>query len=147
LIRYLRAFFIALSMTLRGVKPAPVRHSALRTWMEQTKVHVEQLTRQADAAGLDAAGRKALKVRVDGRDVSVESVLAAVRYHAEEEYPYLLAHETEHSLTAITAANLNDVYAVSKLHDIPEVTLVAGPLQTLKAHLEQIPESVNTPKS
>ncbi len=145
--RYVRAFFVTLNLMRRGVKPAPVRHAALFAWMNETRVLADQALGAADAAGLGSEQRKTLKVRVDGRAVSMESVLAGVRYHAAEEFPYLMSHETEHSLTAIRATNLNDVYALGRIAELPESAPIQSPLNTLKTHLEQIPESVNSAKS
>jgi hypothetical protein len=145
--RYLRAFLVTLNLMRRGIKPAPVRHAELFAWMAQTRSLVDQTLGAADAAGLGSAQRKALKVRVDGRAVSMESVLAGVLYHAAEEYPYLMTRETELSLTAVKATNLNDVYALSRLAELPESAPLQAPMHTLKTHLEQIPESVNSAKS
>jgi hypothetical protein len=141
--RYLRAFFVTLNLMRRGIKPAPVRHAALFAWMGQTRTLVEQVLSAANAAGLGLDQRKALKVRVDGRAISMESVLAGIRYHATEEFPYLMTHETEHSLTAVKATTVNDVYALGRLAELPEAAPIQSPLHTLKSHLEQIPDSVN----
>ncbi|NJL56985.1 hypothetical protein HC928_18910, partial [bacterium] len=70
-----------------------------------------------------------------------QTVLAAVAYHVDTEYPHLLHDPAQHSLTAIYASNLNDQYAVARLRDLEDVrgTALAAALQRLDEHLSAIP--------
>lgn len=144
MIRYIRAFFIALRMTVRGEKPIPARHAAMNTWMQETVRLIDVIQKAADVRGIPVETRKALKVRVDGRDVSVDAVLGGVRYHAAEEYPYLLMNETEHSLTAVQASNYNDVYRMMRLMEINELAVIREVINTLTEHLKQMPPGTSS---
>lgn len=129
-------------MTLRGDSP-PRAYADLAQWMEQSARLVDEVTKSANSQGLDTA---ALKVRLDGRDTRVEVVLSTIKHHMNEEYPYLLRHVTQHNVSAIHASNLNDVYRVSSLMDLPPLqnAAVSQSLAILKAHLEKIPPQSDT---
>lgn len=141
MIKTVRAFFVALVMTLRGQTPPPRRHAALWAWMQQAERLVEAAYQAADKGGLDETRRKTITVKVDGRTRSMESILGTVRFHLREEYPYVLKRETEHSLTVIHASNLNDHYAVLRLSESAEVVGVRQALESLAAQLESLPQN------
>jgi hypothetical protein len=138
--RAIQAFFTALSMTLRGESLPPV-NQPLWAWMQQIDNRVDAVYAAAERAQIDQPARQAFLVRADGRDISLETILAAVRHHVTEEYPYLLRHVTSHNLTAIYASNLNDHYRVIQIQSAD--ALVDSALKTavadLAAHLEAIP--------
>jgi len=146
MIRYLRAFWIALQMTLRGEAPPDDPNAALSQWIKQGMRLVDAVIKAADSRQLDTAARKTVKVRVDGRDTNVEVVLATLSHHLNEEYPYLLSHVTRNNVNAIHASNLNDVYRVSALIGLPALkdALIQQSLTNLKAHLEKIPPQNST---
>jgi hypothetical protein len=142
MMRYIRAFWQALQMTLRGEtleSPQERRYPRLFDWLTQTRKQLAEVNRQAQQHNYDQA---ALTVHVDGRDMSMETILGGVRYHLYEEYPYLLANLTEHSITAIYASNLNDRYWVMTL---AQVETLPPPLQdavsALSTQLDAIPPS------
>jgi hypothetical protein len=143
MLRTIRIFFKALAMTLRGEKPkteAERRYPRLAAWLQVAESQIETVYQVAETAGYTMEKREAAVVRVDGRDVSVETILAGVRYHLKQEYPYMLKHLTEHSLTGIYATNLNDRYAIKQLSeniDLPERLQPA--ITKLSEHLENIP--------
>jgi hypothetical protein len=139
MIKTIRAFFVALGMTLRGQTPPPRRHAALWAWIQQAERLIEAAYQAAQQGGLDDSRRKSITVKVDGRARSMESILGTVRFHLREEYPYLLKNETEHSLTAIQASNLNDHYAVLRLSESAEAGGMRAALESLAAHLESLP--------
>jgi len=139
MIKTIRAFFVALGMTLRGQTPPPRRHATLWSWIQQAERLIEAAYQAAQGGGLDESRRKSITVKVDGRARSMESILGTVRFHLREEYPYLLTHETEHSLTAIQASNLNDHYAVLRLSESAEVAVLRAALESLAAHLASLP--------
>jgi hypothetical protein len=138
--RYVKAFVGAVRLTLRGetvAPPAPAH--PLMDWARQTLPLVAAVRQTAAAAGLDVA---TLKIRVDGRAVSVETLLAAVQFHAAQEYPNLLRNAAGlRGLNAAYATNFNDHYAVLKLLEAPELqaSAVQHSLQRLANHLEQPP--------
>lgn len=143
MLRYMRALWVALRLTLRGQSPPPRPYARLRAWIDQTPALVAAIYAAADRNGLDKNARKVLLLKLDGRDMTVQTVLAAVEHHARQEYPYLLRHLTDHSITAIYASNLDDQYRVSRLRD--SQLLPAGAardaLARLSAHLSAIPPS------
>lgn len=139
--RYLRAFFVALRMTLRGEQPPPPRYPTLTAWTQQTVKLVDAVYTVAEQQGIDRARRQTLVLHVDKRDISVETILATIRHHAAQEYPYLLRVDIAHNLTALYASNLNDCYLALRLSELD--ALQAPPLKTtldaLRNHLEAVP--------
>ncbi|MBC8097801.1 MAG: hypothetical protein H7Y11_00015 [Armatimonadetes bacterium] len=144
-IRYLRAFIITVQRMLHGAIPTP-KYPILAGWMQQATLLNDALLRTADQHQYPTQARLQLLFKVDGRAISMETVLQALRYHLTEEYPNLLRDETAHSLTAIYASNLNDQYRLTRLAE----SLAAQPVlqaaaQALAAHLAAIPSQESTP--
>lgn len=141
MLRYIRAFWTALRMTLRGDRPPVSPYASLSEWMEQAANLADAVIRAANSRQLDTAALKTIKVRIDGRDTNVEVVLALIKHHMNEEYPYLLRHLTRNNINAIHAGNLNDVYHVTTLIDLPilQDAVIRQALTRLKDHLEAIP--------
>jgi hypothetical protein len=80
-------------------------------------------------------------MKIDGREQSLHTIIEAIRYHAAQEYPYLLQHLTEHSLTAIYASNINDQYAVARFLETESAKNkeLRHALMQLSDHLQAIP--------
>lgn len=136
--RYVRAFVLALKLTLRGQTIAP-QHPQLEAWAREAARRVEAVCQAADADGLDEAARNAVLLHIDRRDISMETILATVKHHVTREYVKLLLDSTPHSALAIYASNLNDRYRVARLQDAvrsPGVTLA---ITALRDHLDAIP--------
>jgi hypothetical protein len=142
--RYLRAFVGALRMTLRGERPLALRVDErfpnLSQWWRATVALTDAAIAAAEGNGLDRAKRQALIVRVDRRDVSMETILAAVRFHAAQEFPHLMRADGQFNYLAIQATILNDRYLV---HQLGESTGLPAPvklaLDALGAHLASLP--------
>lgn len=141
--RYWAAFRQALRLTLRGQKPPALQHPQLLAWVRQLAALVDAVYVAADQTQLDRARRQALTLRLDGRVMSVETVLAAVRFHAYEEYPSLLRSGLPTNRLGIHASNMNDQYWISRLAELPELQSppLAGALQRLAAHLNNLPST------
>jgi hypothetical protein len=143
--RYLRAFFTALSLTLQGktIESPPSRYPNLQAWLTEGQSLIKAAYASAEAAGINEAARKAMSLRLDGRTWSMELVLSSVRFHVLTEYPSLLKSSNEHTLTTFYALNLDDQYRVSQLatQDLPPAVQTA--VQTLATHLQNIPSSKN----
>lgn len=143
--RFWRAFWGALWLTLRGqqVKSMGERRAPLLfTWIVEGQAQLAAWDAACVGAGFGTEQQRALRVRLDGREVSAETVIAALRNHLSREYVHLLEDYTEHALTAIYAYNLNDRYALSVLAEsggVPAPLMQA--LHTLQNHLEAIPSS------
>jgi hypothetical protein len=90
--RYLRAFFTALSLTLQGktIESPPSRYPNLQAWLTEGQSLIKAAYASAEAAGINEAARKAMSLRLDGRTWSMELVLSSVRFHMLTEYPSLL---------------------------------------------------------
>jgi hypothetical protein len=139
---YLRALVLALKLTLRGRRIAP-KHPALAVWAREAARRVDIVYRSADANGLNEAARKAFILHLEGRDISMETILALVRHHAALEYVKLLLDSTPHTFVAIYASNLNDRYRIEQLCNVVQQPLVKTALASLSQHLGEIPSQPN----
>ncbi|MFQ3567257.1 MAG: hypothetical protein SNJ59_09670 [Aggregatilineales bacterium] len=140
--RYIRAFFQALILTLRGEQPPALRaeteYPQTYAWFRITIALVKQTEEAAAAHGLDAA---ALVEHIEGRDLSLATALETIRFHAAQEYPHLLRNADPHARLAINAANMNDQYWVARfcqLEQLPEPVRAA--LAALGEHLSAVPD-------
>jgi hypothetical protein len=143
--RYLSAFWGALRMTARGETyhpPAPPS-SPLTIWINQYALLLGALLRAADQNGLDQAARKQVKLRLDGRAMSLETALMTLQFHATQEYPSLVRAGSGRSIqNTLYATNMNDRYWVSSMAEAPELQKpdVQKALADLDAHLDAIPK-------
>jgi hypothetical protein len=138
--RYLLAAARAIVWMLQGRRPPPLRQPRIFAWARQTVLAVEHIFAAADAAGLKQTERKAIRVVVDKRSVSLEDALQTIRHHAASEYPYLLTHYDRFSLMTIQATNLNDQYLMTRLielHQLPSE--LHSRLSRLSDHLGALP--------
>lgn len=138
--RYTPRFFVQLqqAMTQTSRDPFP----PLAAWARQTRDLVREVIAAANAAGVDEAHRRMLLLHIDKRDISMETILATVRYHAAQEYPYLLGQQSQQNLLALYATNLNDRYLVLRLSQVEalQVEPVLSRLAALRVHLDNVPE-------
>jgi hypothetical protein len=138
--RYARAFWLALNYTLRGEKPPLLRvrdqYPVFTAWVDKTVRLTEAIEQAAASAGVDA---KTLTVRVDRRDVSMETILAAVKFHAKREYPSLMVHSDDYSPMTVQATNINDRYLVIQLANALQPPLKEA-IEALAEHLAAIPQ-------
>ena len=130
-------------MTLRGEKPAALRHPEFYAWIREMAVLVEEVSAAVKQSGLD---QKATLVRLDGRQMSLETVLQILRYHAKDEYPSLLytSGSRRFNLSAIQATNMNDQHWLSRLREESAMQNpdVQAALIRLSDHLNAIPSLV-----
>lgn len=137
----IRAFFGALWLTLRGKQaPPPLRFARLREWLSTAQQRAAEVRRAARSGGVDLAG---VTLRLEGREVNMATVIDAVAHHVDQEYPYMLQHLTEHTITGIYASNLNDRYMVRQF---VQADTLADPatrqaVAALADHLDAIPPS------
>lgn len=146
--RVVRAFFKALAMTLRGetagppsiVETARARYPALIGWCEGSLVHLEAVIAAAEAAGWTDDRRAAFSLRLEGRDVSLKTMLAAVRYHCAEEIPHLLASDSRYGRVGAHALVINDQYWARQFSAADALpAAVSAALVTLADHLAAPP--------
>lgn len=141
--RYLRAFFTALRMTVRGEKFPASPYAPLIAWIQQGDALVKEVYQIADANGIDMAARQKIILRIDSRDISAETILATIRHHTSTEYLYLIRDLSQHSITAIYASNLNDRHFIERLKESIEIKNIAvkGAIERLETHLGSIPST------
>lgn len=144
--RYWRAFTQALTMTLRGEKLSPPLPSPLALWTQHYALLVEALITAADHNGLDQTRRKQIMLRLDGRQISLETALATLRFHAREEYNSLLQNGiNQHVLNTFQASNMNDRYWLAQLLETPELQAAGlqSPIISLDSHLANLSSAIN----
>jgi hypothetical protein len=143
--RYLRAFFTALSLTLQGksVESSVRRYPNLQAWLIEGQILTKTTYVAAEANGINQSARKALSLRLDGRTWTMELVLSSVQFHMLTEYPSLLKSDAEHNLTTFYALNFDDQYRVSQLAAADLPLPVQTAIQSLATHLQNIPSSKN----
>lgn len=143
--RYARAFVLALRYTVRGEKPPLLQvhdqHPDLSAWWAQTIKLVGAVEAAAAAGGIDPA---AVKLHIDKRDISMKTILATVRFHAERDYPYLVAHSDAFDAMTLHATNLNDRYLVMQLANSTQLgdnaaLSIKPAVDALNTHLASLP--------
>jgi hypothetical protein len=140
-LRYIRAFFRALILTLRGQKPpsleAEEQHADLLAWCRETLSTVDAVNAAID--GMDA---QSVTMHIEGRDVTLKHTLDVLRFHAAREYPHLIRSQARHAILAIQALNLNDRFLIMQLSEYEGLTAaVKTAMDSLTEHLTQIPQS------
>jgi hypothetical protein len=138
--RYKPAFYAAFKRALASKAPAS-RYPQLEAWLRQTLPLVDAVFLAADMQTFDEAARRALILHVDKRDISVQTILSAIRHHAAQEYPYMLNNKHDHDFMVMYATNLNDRYLMMRLGETEPAQ--AKPLKsavaTLRDHLDRMP--------
>lgn len=112
---------------------------AMRAWAAKAADLTQAALKAGDESGFDGKMRAALTLSVEGRRVSVETVLQTVRFHAEQEYPHVLSQNNRDDLAAIYAANVNDRFLTSRAFDALEAGMFREAVGQLFSHLENIP--------
>lgn len=138
--RYLRAFIIALKMTLRGETP-PVSHRArLTDWMRQGIERLDLIERLAAQHQIDP---QAVVLHIDRRAITMSTILRTARFHLNREYPILLRQLSDQSVTLLYASNMDDHFRLTRLEAAPELahTPVRQAVAALAAHFEEIPKN------
>ncbi len=137
--RVVRAFFEALRLTITGQRAKPSPLVTLRAWAATSAELARKALEAGDASGFDGQARTALTLSVEGRRVSIETVLQTVRFHAEQEYTHILDLNNRDDLAAIYAANVNDRFLTSRAFDALEAGAFREAVGQLFSHLENIP--------
>jgi hypothetical protein len=138
----LRAFWRALQMTLRGetYTPPPPAYPEVRVWISQGQALLKTIFETADAQGLDEAARKQHTLTLEGRPISMQTILAAVEHNFSREYGLLLDSGLEHSWLSLAAFNMNDRYRLSQLAaSLPQSAALQGAIEALESHLAELP--------
>jgi hypothetical protein len=137
--RFKPTFFAAIQQAVGREIPFPL----FSRWARKTIPLIAAVYKAADDAGLDATQRRAIVLRIDRRDTSMETILGGIKYHAEREYPYLLGEKVADNAVAVYALNLNDRYRLLRLTELE--TVATGPLgqalDRLRQHLDSAPST------
>lgn len=142
--RYIRTFFKALQLTLRGetVDTPASRYPNLQAWLTISENKLQSLYDEAEKNGLDESARKQIILKLDGRPWSMELILATVKFHLETEYPSLMNSVIEHNLTTLYALHFDDKYRVTQLaqsEHLPDS--IRGKMTDFAEHFQAIPSS------
>lgn len=143
MLRYLQAFKRTIGLLLRGEQPH-ILHPKLWAWIDEGQTQVDAVYKLADRVGISEAQRKTMTIKFEGRATSLHVLLGGINYHLHEDYPFVLRHYTQHSVTAIYANNMNDQYLIQKISEealIKKHPPLYDALIQLKAHLDNIPPS------
>jgi len=144
MMRYVRAFFKTVQLTIQGkqIQPVDVEYPSLTQWIQEGRQLVNEAFKTAETSGWSEDKRRSLQLTLDRRDTSMEVILGAVRHNLTLEYPKLLESRMQYNLTALYALNMNDQYrvaALAQVEDLPQSVLQS--VQTLADHLANIPPS------
>lgn len=141
--RYIRAFFKALALTLQGKTIEPlVRYPKLQDWIQHGTDLTDIVFKTCEQHGLDESARENIVLQLDGREWSMELILSSLRYHLTMEYPSLLEARVEHNVTTLYALNFDDQYRVIQLAEVDNLHKeVRNVIRTLAEHLQNIPSS------
>ena len=138
MIRFARAFIQALRLTLRGESLTPAHYRRLEDWIATGMTLLVDAERVAAAAKVDPA---ALRLKLDGRQTSLETSLAMLRHNLAEEYPRLIRLDDPHSMTVVQSSNLNDQYRIGQFAAADAISSPAlrRALDELNEHLLNLP--------
>ncbi len=141
MIRFLRALWRALLMTLRGETLTPPHFQPLETWIAESLKRLHQVYTVAEAQHFDLARRENLQLKLDGHPTSLEQTLQMLRHNLVNEYPRLIRLDDPHSMLVIQSSNLNDQYRLGQFLATGAITSPAlhKALAHLKAHISQLP--------
>lgn len=144
MIKFLRAFWQALRLTLRGETLTPTHFQPLEIWIEGG---LGKLTTVFETAEADAVDLDALQIRIDGRMTSLERTLQMVRHNLVNEYPRLIRLDDPYSMMVVQSSNMNDQYRVSQFlaADVIQSEALKRALADLDAHLLALP-SIDRPE-
>ena len=135
--RYTPTFFAALQQSVGRERPFP----AFSRWANHTLPLLSAVYAAAEAAGFDAEKRRLVRLHLDKRDISMETILGTIAFHATREYPYLLGEKVNDNAIAVFALNLNDRYLIARLAEVEALKggALGDALAALKAHLDSAP--------
>lgn len=138
--RYFQAFIRALDLTLRKETPQTAQlrasHPHIANWCKETVHVLDVIERALVKQKIDP---QKIMLRSDGRDQSMITILTTVRFHAQQEYPYLISGGDPYSLLTLQATNLNDRFLVDRLAQISPLTIQTD-IKALSAHLAHPPK-------
>ncbi len=138
MIRFARAVFQALRLTLRGETLTPAHFRALEAWIAAGLTKLERAERAGAAGRVDLS---ALRLKLDGRPTSLETTLKMLRHNLTEEYPRLIRLDDPHSMTVVQSSNMNDQYRIAQFAEDDAISSAAlrRALDELNAHLLNLP--------
>ena len=141
MMRVVRAFFGALALTLRGQSPTPSHYAPLENWIDGASRRLAEVIARSDALGIDAGGRAAIALKLDGRETSLDQTLRMLRHSLVNEYPRLMRLDDAFSMMVVQSINMNDQYRVSQFaaSELIQAPELRRSLAALDAHLQRLP--------
>ncbi len=139
MMRFLRAFFQALRLTLRGETLTPPHFRPLEDWIT---TGLDLADRVNAAAASERVDLSALQLKLDGRPTSLERSLQMVRHNLVNEYPRLIRLDDSYSMAVVQSSNMNDQYRVGQFLLASELTseTLRSALAALNTHLLNLPQ-------
>lgn len=151
MMRYIRAFIKALTMTLRGESIAPTPKTPahflpLEAWIHDGLQKLAHVTVTANAHDLTPVQREQIILKLDGHNTSFEQSLQMIRHNFINEYPKLITLDDPYTMMVIQSSNMNDQYRISRfmLSDDISVPAMQQAIEDLNDHLLNMP-TVNRP--
>ena len=139
--RYIRAFFTALWMTLHGEAVPESQYPEVHEWVKQGQKLLNEVYATAEKTGFNETKRKSISLKLDGRKMSMDLILAGAKHNLMLEYPQLLELNSTYLPVTIQSMNFNDQYRITQLLTLSE--LLQGELRAkineFNEHLYQIP--------
>ena len=135
-LRLLRAIGIALWRTLRGDLPLP---DELEAWLQTAR---DQLAELEGQVAREQGSPETLRLRIDRREMSLQLILAALRFSSRRGVPAVAAALRRRVPDRPACDLLDDSFRLQKLAALPQLSpaLQEG-LQALAQHLLQLPEA------
>lgn len=131
----LRALGLALWRTLRGEAPPK---DEFPDWLQTARsqlAEIDELVARADIAP------DSLRLRIDRREMSLQLILAGLRFHLDEEFPQLRRRFGDGCLSVLRATSFDDSFRLQKLAELPQLSsALRESLQALAQHLLQPPQ-------
>ncbi len=132
----LRALGLALWRTLRGDVPPK---DDFADWLHTARQQLAALEGQVARADM---APEALRLRIDRREMSLQLILAGLRFHLDEEFPQLRRRFGDECLTVLHATSFDDSFRLQKLAELSQLPpALQESLQALAQHLLQPPQT------
>lgn len=141
MMRYARAFFKALQMTIKGESIVPTHYQPLEIWIDAGMQKLAHVITTTDNHGLSQTERQAIQLKLDGHVTSLEQTLQMVRHNFVNEYPKLIQYDDSYTMMVVQSCNMNDQYRVSQFANADKISSgeVKQALEDLNQHLMNLP--------
>lgn len=143
---YVRTFFKALQMTLRGeaITRQASRYPNLSAWLGTAQTKLKHVYTVLEANQINEVQQKTIQIELDGRPWTMQLILSAIDFHLNTEFPSLMESVIEHNLTTLYALHFDDKYRIGKLAELDSLPApVQLAIQDFANHFMAIPPSTD----